>query len=208
MKTLMDRALNLARLRGAQYADIRVVHDRSESMVVKNDVVESLNSDETIGFGVRVLADGGWGFASSRELTRGEVDRVTALALEIAWASALANRAMQAAPVELGPEVKSQGIYHTPFLIDPFKVSLGEKLDLLLKTNVEMARVEGVRVRRGNLTLFDRAVIASNSTAQALFFLAETVIAKERSDALYRQRLKQSHCSGGDCFASLAVTVS
>jgi hypothetical protein len=32
-------------------------------------------------------------------------------------------------------------------------------------------------------SLFDRDVIASNSTAQAFFFLAETVIAKERSDA-------------------------
>jgi len=144
----MDRALNLTRMRGAQYADIRVVENRTENMSVRNGVVDTLNFSDNIGFGVRILANGAWGFASSRDLSSAEVDRVTALAFEIARASALAP----GEKVDLGPAVVSQGVYQTPFQIDPFSISLEDKLALLMKADAEMGGVEGLRVRRGNLT--------------------------------------------------------
>ena len=89
MKALMTRALDLAQAAGAQYADIRVVENRTENMQVKNGVVESLNFAESMGFGVRVLLNGAWGFSSSHELTAEEIDRVTRHAVEIARSSAL-----------------------------------------------------------------------------------------------------------------------
>ena len=147
MKDLMDRALNLTRMRGAQYADMRVVENRTENMAVRNGVVDTLNFSDNIGFGVRVLVNGAWGFASSRDLSPAEVDRVTGLALEIARASALAP----GEKVDLGPAVVSQGVYQTPFQIDPFSISLEDKLALLMKADAEMGGVEGLRVRRGNL---------------------------------------------------------
>ena len=116
MKTLMSRALDLAKVRGAQYADIRVVENKTESLAVKNGVVENVNFTETIGFGVRVLANGAWGFASSRELTTEEVDRVTDMAFTIAKASAR----VPGEKIDLGPPVTSQGTYETPIEIDPF----------------------------------------------------------------------------------------
>jgi TldD protein len=149
LKDLIDRALDLARLRGAQYADIRVVHNRTESIAVRDGVVESLNFSETEGFGVRVLAEGAWGFASSRELTPSEIDVVTDQALQIAAASSLVS----GGKVELGPAVTSQGVYATPFKVDPFKVSLEDKLALLLAADAEMNKVNGVRTRRSNLSL-------------------------------------------------------
>jgi TldD protein len=109
LKDIMSRALELARLRGAQYADIRVVDNRTESMSVKDGVVEALNFDESLGFGVRVLADGAWGFASSRELEDKEIDEVTLRALEIARDSALVS----GEAVDLGAPVTSQGFYQT-----------------------------------------------------------------------------------------------
>ena len=39
-------------------------------------IVQQLDYTDTIGFGVRVLVNGSWGFASSRELTKDEIDRV------------------------------------------------------------------------------------------------------------------------------------
>ena len=42
-----------------------------------------------MGFGVRALVDGAWGFASSDRLSEDEIDRVTGLAIETALASAL-----------------------------------------------------------------------------------------------------------------------
>lgn len=155
----MSRALDLAFLRGAQYADVRVVENRTENLATKNGVVEALNSDETIGFGVRVLADGAWGFASSRDLSEAEVDRVTDQALQIARASALAP----GDKVELGPAVASQGSYSTPLAIDPFGLSLAEKLAVLLAADGEMAKVEGVRVRRGSMTFIREHKIFANT---------------------------------------------
>ena len=55
MDELLSRALDLARMRGAGYADIRLVRTSQERMSVRNGVVDTLSTDESIGFGVRVL---------------------------------------------------------------------------------------------------------------------------------------------------------
>ena len=147
MKTLITKALDLAKVRGAQYADIRVVENKTETISLKNGAVEALEFRDTIGFGVRVLADGAWGFASSRELTSEEVDTVTATAFEIAKASTL----VAGEKVDLGTPVTSQGTYETPVEIDPFGISLEDKLAVLMASDEEMAKVKGVNVRKGNL---------------------------------------------------------
>src|SRR4030066_221968 len=123
LKELIMRALDLARLRGAQYADVRVVNHREESLLVKDGIVEELNSSETEGVGVRVLVNGAWGFASSRSLSGDVVDQITAQAMEIAHASALVS----GEKVDLGSPVTSQGTYTTPLQVDPFSVSLEDK---------------------------------------------------------------------------------
>jgi len=145
----MNRALDLARLRGANYADIRVVHNRTENISVRDGVVESLDFAETEGFGVRVLLGGAWGFASSRDLSPAEVDRVTDLAFEIARASALVS----GDGVDLGPAVTSHGVYITPVQVDPFTVSLEDKLALLMAADVAMGKERGVRTRRSAISL-------------------------------------------------------
>jgi TldD protein len=148
LRDIINRALNQAQLHQAQYADIRVVHNLTETLVVKNGIAEEINFAESNGFGVRVLLDGGWGFASSHDISRQEVVRVTDLAISIARASSRGN----GAGVGLGPPVTSQGRYQTPIEIDPFELPQEEKLAVLLTADSEMAGVLGVRVRRSNLT--------------------------------------------------------
>jgi TldD protein len=108
---------------------------------------------------VRVLAGGAWGFASSRDLSPAEIDRVTAEALAIASASAR----VPGEKIDLGPPVTSQGTYRTPVEIDPFSIPLEEKLDVLLKADAEMARVPAVRVRQGNLVFLQERKWFANS---------------------------------------------
>jgi TldD protein len=146
----MSHALNIAEMHGAQYADIRVVENQTETISLKNGIVQTLDFIDTIGFGVRVLVDGAWGFASSRDLTEEEITRVTAAAFEIAKASAMVS----GAKVDLGPPVSSQGKYVTPFKIDPFTISLEDKLGLLLAADAEMAKVEGPRIRTADLSFW------------------------------------------------------
>jgi TldD protein len=140
MKDVALRALDTARLRGASYVDVRVVHFRAESVTVRNRNVEGLVQDESLGFGVRIVVDGYWGFASSNVVTTREADRVAAEAVKIARASALVS----GRKANLGPPVRDVGSYTTPILKDPFAVSLEDKIGLLLRVNEAMMPVPGI----------------------------------------------------------------
>ena len=142
MRDLTARVLDLATGLGASYADVRVETRRVQVVSVKNGVVNALSDETSSGFGVRVLVDGAWGFASSADFAPAELERVTRLAVEIARASALACRT----PVQLGPPVRSQGRYETPVVRDPFRVPIEEKLALLQAADSLMRAVRGVTV--------------------------------------------------------------
>jgi len=140
MKDLTDRALDTAARRGATYADVRIVHRREESISVKTGRVQAVSSNETEGFGVRVLVDGAWGFASSHRLETAEIDRVAAEAVRIARASATAH----ARPVVLDDRPPAHGRYETPVEVDPFTVPLEERIADLLAVDAELTRVPGI----------------------------------------------------------------
>jgi TldD protein len=169
LKELMSRALDLVQMGGAQYGDIRVVENLTESIQVKDGVVETLNFSDSMGFGVRVLVNGAWGFSSNRQLTAEEVDRTSKHALEIAYASGLAR----GEAVDLGPPVTCQGTYETQVAIDPFSISLEDKLGVLLAADAEMARVDGVRVSQGNLVFIREKKWFANTESA---FTEQTII--------------------------------
>src|SRR5271163_5347170 len=92
MWDLSVNALDTARLRGASYADVRVMHLRQRDLTTKNGQVGTLTQSESIGMGIRALANGAWGFASTDRMTREGVAACAAQAVSIAKASALAKR--------------------------------------------------------------------------------------------------------------------
>ena len=151
MDAIIATALDTARQRGAQYADVRLVSNREQRIVVRNGVVETVTADESVGLGIRALYDGAWGFASTRELTAGAADRAAGEAVQIARASAGQNGPGGTAAQLLGAPVSSRGSYATPVAIDPFTVSTEDKLALLLAADAEMAAVPQVSARMGNL---------------------------------------------------------
>ena len=159
MDDLVSRALNLAELQGAGYADIRIVRTSQERISVRSGVVDTLSFDESLGFGVRVLVNGCWGFASSHDITSKEVDRVTALAVNIAKASATLSKGV----VNLGPPITSRGTYTTPIEEDPFTISTDHKLALLMDADQRMASVKGIRSRQGNLIFIKEEKTFANS---------------------------------------------
>ena len=159
MNELATRALNLAQTKGASHADIRLVVLETESLVVKNGIVEAVSVDVSQGFGVRVIADGAWGFASSARLDRETVDEVTALAIEIARASAMVS----GEEIDLGPPEVHVDTYNTPTEVDPFQVPLGDKIDLLLACDEAMRRTEGVAVAEGNMLFIHRNQLFANT---------------------------------------------
>jgi len=147
MKDLIDHALNIAKLKWARYADIRIIDRREQVVSVKNGNVDGIGDQNSQGFGVRVLVNNSWGFASSAYLNKAEIERVTALAVQIANASSV----VPGERVDLGDPVKTVGSYTTPVKVDPFTVSLEKKLDLLFAADAIMRRNSGVKVVESNV---------------------------------------------------------
>jgi len=168
MKDWTSRAMNLASLHGARYADVRVVDSRQQVVTVKNGNVEGIGDTETQGFGVRVLVGNSWGFASSATIQNSEIDRVTKLAIEIARASA----EVPGGHVDLGPAVTSTGRYVTPIEIDPLSVSVEDKLELLLQADAAMRRNKGVKVAEGSILAVRHNKIFANGEGA---FLEQTI---------------------------------
>src|SRR6201997_2085354 len=148
MKHVAKWALNTAAQRGASYADVRVVAQRSRALTTKNGKVGSASDAESVGMSVRVIADGAWGFAASAELGRGAVEATAARAVEIARASAR----VKLDDVKLAPEKPVVSEWTTRYKVDPFSVSVEQNIDLLLKIDAELRSVPGITLAETNLT--------------------------------------------------------
>ena len=142
MKELAKRALDAAVGGGAGYADVRAMVSRHEEISVKEGRVFGLSQEESEGLGVRVLVDGAWGFAATSRLSGPEVDAAAARALAIARASATVHRH----PVDLGPAVVATGRWSGPMGVDPFSVSLEDKVALLLEAEAHLRGAAELRV--------------------------------------------------------------
>ncbi|HTS07554.1 MAG TPA: TldD/PmbA family protein [Candidatus Eisenbacteria bacterium] len=147
MKHVANWALNTATLRGASYADTRVVAQRSRALSTKNGKVGSASDSESIGMNVRVIVEGAWGFAASSELGRGAVEATAERAVEIARASARVKRQ----DVQLAPEKPQVAEWTTTYQIDPFSTSVEQNIDLLLKIDAELRAVPGITLAETNL---------------------------------------------------------
>jgi TldD protein len=170
-RDLAARAVDTAGVRGATYADARVVHREVEEVFVRNGLLEAVARSDAAGINVRAVADGAWGFAASQTLTAAEADRVAALAVAIARASAL----VKAADVRLAPVAPVRASYRTPVEIDPFTVPLGQRVDLLLRADRAMRAVGGLRTTRGSAEIWrETKVFASSEGALIDQTLVET----------------------------------
>src|ERR1700688_1067896 len=149
MRDFANWALDTAKLRGATYADARVMDIRLRDLSTKNGQVGTLAESESYGIGIRVIAQGSWGFASTDRLTREGIAACAAEAVAIAKASALAKQH----DVKMVPVEAYQDTWQNPYIKDPFQIPIERQLDLLLAADREMSRVKGVTVSETSMTL-------------------------------------------------------
>jgi len=138
-RALSDLALTLARQAGATYADIRINRYRYESISAREKQVREVARRQSFGFGVRVLLNGAWGFAASRQVTPEAVGRMAALAVEIARANARHQRRS----IQLAPAPAVVTTWKSAFEKDPFDIPLDPKIQFLLKINETALKVKG-----------------------------------------------------------------
>jgi len=147
-RELAMRALDAARSAGASYADFRLAANRSQALGTRERQITFFNDSETYGFGIRVIANGAWGFAASHDVSADEVVRVAQQAV----AQARANAGTRSRPLELAPvEAVPDGKWSSPVEIDPFTITVEEKVDLLLRANAAALGVQGARFVNSNI---------------------------------------------------------
>jgi TldD protein len=111
MEELAKHLVELAKRRGATFADARVLHRRSESILVQDGRADKLSAHMDLGLGVRVLVGRCWGFASADSLDpkRGEQCLDDAMALAKASEAFVADPAMIAATTAVVAEDRRSG---------------------------------------------------------------------------------------------------
>lgn len=133
-KRLADAALNAAKAKGATYADVRIGRYLQQYLFTREKQVQNIVNAESYGVGIRVLANGTWGFAATSNVTDAGIAKAAAQAVAIAQA----NAKFQKEPVQLAP-VKGTGevTWRTPIVKNAFAVPVAEKADLLLAANAK-----------------------------------------------------------------------
>jgi TldD protein len=128
LRALADAALTRAQELGAEHADFRLERIQSQHVRLHDAALETAVDADLIGFSVRVVMDGTWGFAAGIDLTPEAAGRVAAQAIEVAHVAAAVNRER----IELAPEpVHGERTWVSSYEIDPFDVPTGEKVGLL-----------------------------------------------------------------------------
>jgi TldD protein len=147
MNDVVATALDAAQLAGASYADARVVHTREERISVRTGRVEGIESSESLGVGIRVIADGAWGFAATADLTPDGIRTTAREAVSLARAAATTLRE----PVRLAPVGAFTDVWAGPCEIDPFTISQSDKVSLLLAADEALRAEAAVRVSAASL---------------------------------------------------------
>lgn len=181
MDPLVLHGLDAAQRAGADYADMRLIEEQYEYIQSKDLTVSGYNKGISRGAGIRVLKNGGWGFAATQKLSKLEIEKAAKRAVELASASASCMRR----PVRLADEPAYDAVWVSPHLIDPFSVSTEDKLDVLFTSARTMIGVKGVTLTQGRLS----------------FVKEEKLFASTQGT-----RIKQTFVRSGCCIEAFAAT--
>jgi TldD protein len=107
------------------YAEARHVDSRDEAIAVVNGGIDAIDSSASEGIGVRVRVGGGWGFAATGDVTRAGARAALTRALAVAESQPATQ------PTPLAPVTPARGHWASPYELDPFAVTLEDKLELL-----------------------------------------------------------------------------
>jgi TldD protein len=162
-------ALALAKAAGASYADVRLGRNQREFIRARERRLEEFDATLTVGFGVRVLIDGSWGFAGSEVVEENEIRRAVALATDNAGAA----RAIQANPIVLEDIPAYQEDWVMPMRRDPFAVSAADKA-------AKLAAINAAALTAG----------ADYCTAFLSFVREETLFASSRGSRIAQTRVR------------------
>jgi TldD protein len=134
-------ALSRAQDFNAEHADFRLERLHSQSLSLRDAALIDAAEGDVIGFAVRVIVDGTWGFASGTALTVDEVVRVTEQAVRLAMVA----KPISSERIELADEpVHPDETWISAYVTDPFDVPTAEKVALLQDWSRQLGQSVGV----------------------------------------------------------------
>ncbi|MBF0299868.1 MAG: TldD/PmbA family protein [Oligoflexia bacterium] len=197
MRDLCLHAMNEAERQKVEYADIRIINSREQKLITENERVYEVKDNFDQGFGVRVLLNGAWGFASSPIITKDEISRVVKIAVAIAKASAkIKNKSVS---IVKNPAITDS--FKTIVKIDPFSIPIKDKFDFMFEINKKMLKVNKIKkvYSIANYENVDKyfanifgSRIQSNITTSMFEYVACAVdehTSRERSHGIYPQTI-------------------
>ena len=141
MRQLADAALTRAQELGVEHADFRLERVRTQDITLRDARLENARDGEDLGFAVRVVHEGTWGFAAGVELSTDEAARVAERAVAVAKISAAINSER----IELADEpVYPDVCWVSSYQINPFEVPDADKIALLTDWSERLLAADGV----------------------------------------------------------------
>ncbi len=128
---LSDSVLGKATELGASFADFHIMQTDSESLFVREEMVQGVSAGSSLGCSVRVLVKGAWGFAASKEISETRLIQL----VESAVAMAKGQADWRGRQVEIETLPAFTGTWEAAIDTDPFAVPLEEKVERLLGIN-------------------------------------------------------------------------
>jgi TldD protein len=188
---LAQQAVDAARSAGAQYADARLTRVVQHSYpfgfrppineVHDARILSTLGREtEMIGVGVRAMVNGYWGFSAFPLWggIPGGADAVVRLARD-AVAQAKINSKGPVRAVEMGSVPVVKGAWSTPIKIDPFKLTIEEKMDNMAYWEYR-ARDIGMKI--------------DSNAGSGLYFARQERVVATSDGSLFTQTLYESDC--------------
>ena len=131
---ILQHTISYLKKKGVEYAGIRLEESLSEGVMARNGEIDRLWDNLDTGFGIRVLHKDAWGFAASSLLTETEARKAACEAISQAKAIAKIQgaRGRGQGSIHKNPPVKIK--YKSPCQIDPFSISIEERLSPILKS--------------------------------------------------------------------------
>jgi TldD protein len=147
-RRMAEAALARAQDFHVSHADFRFERIRSQDVKVRDGRLQGASDSEDVGFAVRVVLNGAWGFASGVGLGQTAAIQVTETAIRTAQVAA----AMTSRPIELAPEPTYPDVdWVSAYEIDPLTVPLTDKVDLLSDWTQKLLAADIVQHASGTL---------------------------------------------------------
>jgi TldD protein len=146
LRALADAALTRARELGADHADFRFERVRSAAWRLRDARLAGTSDTTDVGYAVRVVHGGAWGFASGVDPTTDAAARVAEQAVAMARLAAEVTAAAGSREhVELADEpVHAEATWVSAYEVDPFDVPDAEKTGLLTEWSRRLLAADAV----------------------------------------------------------------